>query len=658
MSKAAIKKREQRKKWSKEKHLEENAKNAERNRKNRAIEDEDATRERLDKNATRNAKSRQKESAHEKRTRNYLNTERTRKSRKAETKAQTKARNYSNAARMKTKRTVEKESRTEHSYVARASAVDELSPNEDLSEYERLRLMNIQERKNKFKKQFGIDDPLAPKINSKKIANSTKTQNEESDEEYVANVGPSTSRGTSRRKSIAKPINIENLSAPIQDANETFKTEEFAEKLINRVFNRFKLQFYGSVVNLEHGVFAWQFVSLGEDIQHCLSKPAALNFLNGCLDEHNQKHRKSVLGRKTKDAKRKADERKVESEVAYKERIASNKERLENETNEEFNARLDKQLERQAFYRSNETRAQKLKRQTADAEQHAIQRENESPTARRERLKKDKEWHKVNAKDEWTKRVEFRQKNYVPPPYPNEQWKDDEGNFHKPCGYCKDLEWIYPKGRQELHSDIFKDWQKHMKLVHWKEHADPNPHVWRKDIKKSLHQSWYPEDFENGKKKPANQVPSLMDEIKKSMSDKKKKFQVSKNEKVVNLYSEAEQDARKYFFKTALRKLNEALSIEPSNLNVENKIKHINGVCKMMGSMWNEAIEFFNEILANEDSNVDALYRRGQCYHQKKDAKLALVDLRKAHKLEPKRKDISQDIKIIEDSANENQASN
>ena len=75
----------------------------------------------------------------------------------------------------------------------------------------------------------------------------------------------------------------------------------------------------------------------------------------------------------------------------------------------------------------------------------------------------------------------------------------------------------------------------------------------------------------------------------------------------------------------------------------------------MMGSRWNEAIEHFNEILANDDSNVDALYRRGQCYHQKKDDKLALVDLRKAHKLEPKRKDISQDIKIIEDSANENQ---
>ena len=306
MSKAAIKKREQRKKWSKEKHLEENAKNAERNRKNRAIEDEDANRERLDKNATRNAKSRQKESAHEKRTRNYLNTERTRKSRKAETKAQTKARNYSNAARMKTKRSVEKESRTEHSYVARASAVDELSPNEDLSEYERLRLMNIQERKNKFKKQFGIDDPLAPKMNSnKKIANSTKTQNEESDEEYVANVGPSTSRGASKPKFVAKPMNIENSSVPVQDANKAFKTDEFVEKLINRVFNRFKLQFYGSVVNLEHGVFAWQFVSLGEDIQHCLSKPAGLNFLNGCLDEHNQNIENQFLAEKPKMQKEK-----------------------------------------------------------------------------------------------------------------------------------------------------------------------------------------------------------------------------------------------------------------------------------------------------------------------------------------------------------------
>ena len=105
MSKAAIKKREQRKKWSDEKRKAVNAKKAEKQREDYAkLEDE--------------KKAPKKEA---------------------------------NKLRMREVRGAEK--------LAKSLSSNDENDTEEMSEYEKLRLNNIQERNEKFKKQFGIPDP-------------------------------------------------------------------------------------------------------------------------------------------------------------------------------------------------------------------------------------------------------------------------------------------------------------------------------------------------------------------------------------------------------------------------------------------------------------------------------------------------------------------
>ena len=349
MSKAAIKKRNQRNNWSDEKRKAVNAKKAEKQRKN------------------------------------YAKLEDDKKAPKKE----------ANKLRMRENRAAEKSEEVVTTSPSAMSSNDE-DDTEEMSEYEKLRLKNIQERNEKFKNQFGIPDPNlfdSKHAKFKSCKDRIPTKKATSEENYER-VFQSTTRTIPKRKCNSKTYNFDlsdenseeeyitqdyrdDLNKKSENMENGFENLSFAEKLISILTRPVYKPLQNCYFIQKESVTFDNLASLCDDFDMPpLSYPAHLEFLYDELSEYYQKHKKSVLGRKTKDAKRKAEERRTESGYDYDLRMAENSERLEFETVKEWHQRLDKQIERNQIYRQRETKSRKVERHTADVERHRLQEEN------------------------------------------------------------------------------------------------------------------------------------------------------------------------------------------------------------------------------------------------------------------------------------------
>ena len=232
--------------------------------------------------------------------------------------------------------------------------------NDSISEYEKIRLRNIEERNALFKSLFHFENPPGPSHShyttttaKKKV---TEPDSATSDEEFEVNFGTIPKRKLPKRSCTIQKLSQQkcpNLSNEDEDSNDDsdasldgcintlvematalenvdnhFTTDNFANEL-NSILNRpvFKPLQNCYLIKKEDVMFD-NLASLTDDFDMPpLSYPAHLEYLYDELSEYYQKHKKSVLGRKTKDAKRKAEERKVESGYAYDLRMAENSER-------------------------------------------------------------------------------------------------------------------------------------------------------------------------------------------------------------------------------------------------------------------------------------------------------------------------------------------
>ena len=225
--------------------------------------------------------------------------------------------------------------------------------NDSISEYEKIRLRNIEERNALFKSLFHFENPPGPSHShyttttaKKKV---TEPDSATSDEEFEVNFGTIPKRKLPKRSCTIQKLSQQkcpNLSNEDEDSNDDsdasldgcsntleniencFTTDDFANKL-NSILNRpvFTPLQNCYLIKKEDVMFD-NLASFTDDFDvPPLSYPAHLEYLYDELSEYYRKHKKSVLGRKTKDAKRKAEERKVESGYAYDLRMAENSER-------------------------------------------------------------------------------------------------------------------------------------------------------------------------------------------------------------------------------------------------------------------------------------------------------------------------------------------
>ena len=245
---------------------------------------------------------------------------------------------------------------------------------DSMSEYEKIRQRNIEERNELFKSIFPFGPSHSHSTTSTAKKSVIESENTTSDDDFEVNVGTIQKRKLPKRictiqrlsqqncpkVSIEDEDNINDSDASldalidtlVEDA-ETSLTQNYHDDSNNKlenVENRFKTDDFANKLNSiltrpvykplqdcffiqRENVIFDNLASLCDDFgMPPLSYPAHLEFLYDELSEYYQKHKKSVLGRKTKDAKRKANERKTESGLAYDQRMAENSERLEFES--------------------------------------------------------------------------------------------------------------------------------------------------------------------------------------------------------------------------------------------------------------------------------------------------------------------------------------
>ena len=311
-------------------------------------------------------------------------------------------------------------------------------------------------------------------------------------EENYERVFQSTTRTIPKRKCNSKTYNFDlsdenseeeyitqdyrdDLNKKSENMENGFENLSFAEKLISILTRPVYKPLQNCYFIQKESVTFDNLASLCDDFDMPpLSYPAHLEFLYEELSEYYQKHKKSVLGRKTKDAKRKAEERRTESGYDYDLRMAENSERLEFETVKEWHLRLDKQIERQAHYRQVETKSRKMERHAADALRHKEQEENgvARPQKYRRNLKEPSDPTIKWQHWKWKKLFKFPESFK---PYVRRVWVRPQFDCQKDYFKCPLCDWE-SEGCFCYWGWTFPGSLKHHAIInHWKELGFGNP---------------------------------------------------------------------------------------------------------------------------------------------------------------------------------------
>ena len=168
------------------------------------------------------------------------------------------------------------------------------SSDDSTSEYEKLRIRNIEERKKKFKDQFGFSDPLASQKEGKPHGKSRSTKTTKLQNSHI------------RLPRLSDENLVENSEIQITGhAKETFNNDSYAEKLADLVKEG---HLFANTAHLEY--------LYGSNL---MDEPPTDIICGGKIIK--KKRRKANLDRKSKKAKKSQMYRENETQDQYKNRL-------------------------------------------------------------------------------------------------------------------------------------------------------------------------------------------------------------------------------------------------------------------------------------------------------------------------------------------------
>ena len=190
------------------------------------------------------------------------------------------AKRAANAARMKAKRAADKAAEAlinpnRHDEVPSGSSSTDADVNDEISDYERLRLKNIQERNTKFTNQFGFADPLQNVKQGHKRALPASVSIVKSKTSNEATVTVEPTRKQPKRNCKPKPTELLDSGTDVTDSDTSF--EHYIDGLIE--------------------------ASITEVNPNEIVKPIINSIISSVC---GSKRRKPNIGRKTKNANRMA----------------------------------------------------------------------------------------------------------------------------------------------------------------------------------------------------------------------------------------------------------------------------------------------------------------------------------------------------------------
>ena len=235
-------------------------------------------------------------------------------------------------------------------------------PDEDssMSDYEKLRLQNIQEIQQKFQKQFGTIDPLGPGPSLSRKRNMPQVSPESSDDDFISNAKPVSRRQMPKRSCTAK--NYECI-----DSESSNSLDELVDKLVDEAVDTITdSESYLIVTNI-----------LETLLETVLPKR---HYLRGKKGQPN-------IGRRTKNAQnfQRHWDNLDESEKKAKLDESTRSMRKYRKDDRSKIAR-EHGAQMQAMYRQKESKTKKIQRQSQDAKRHENSRAKETSRAKNKRL--------------------------------------------------------------------------------------------------------------------------------------------------------------------------------------------------------------------------------------------------------------------------------